>query len=125
MIKIPDIATVDLITTLITINGVLLGFLSTTLSNVLSIDSKPIIQKMKEAKAESKETRYERLLKRIESARNLHMIALIVGITMIPFIKFNNDEWMKIIFFVFLIYEIYTIWKFHKANSLLDLTLRN
>lgn len=115
----------DAITALLTINGILLGFVSSTMSNVLTISSSEIMEKMKRSFNSKKVSRYDELIMVINNARFWNLLSLCGGMLLLilPVQDLKDISCFLKAFFIALI--IVSIFTFYLATSLVDKTLEN
>ena len=117
----------DLVSSMITINGILATFLSAILSCLITANQSKIVEYLKSKKVGDGKDRYEKLLSKIKRATFLNMLALLAGTLLILFIA-ETDQLQKFpfsfaMFATFLIYEIVCVTEFYKINKSVYLLL--
>ncbi len=117
----------DLVSSMITINGILATFLSAILSCLITANQSKIVEYLKSKKVGDGKDRYEKLLSKIKRATLLNMLALLAGTLLILFIA-ETDQLQKFPFSfaivaTFLIYEIVCVTEFYKINKSVYLLL--
>jgi hypothetical protein len=116
----------DSMSALLTVNGILLGFVSSIMSNILTISSSPIIQKMKESFTKKGMNRYDELIMIINNARFWNLLSLCGGMLLLLLPNTQPEDLvcyaLKAVFLSLMIVSIFT---FCLATSLVDKTLGN
>ena len=117
----------DFILALVTINGVLLGFLGVIQSNILQLEGYPVLQLMQKEKYKNGKTRFSQIIEQIKVSRTFTLLSSTLGAVLLFVCDcFTPSPWCQYALLgLFLILNFFSIKSFYETNSSLDFLLRN